>query len=103
MTDTYHYLNDLTICWDDFSGVWLAFSGDTPDDSRWLGEGSSKVEAAEDYWWQRNKGDEVFLSQNDNGDWELELSRGVSVIFGSPADAFSYAIAKDLRVTTYRP
>lgn len=87
----------LNYLWEDTFRVWFAFDGETPDLSICSGEGSTKQAAVEDYWWYRNKGDEVYIVQNDNGEWEVQLSKSHSIIVGTFEDAFDYAVTNGYR------
>jgi hypothetical protein len=87
----------LNYLWEDNFGVWFAFDGETPDSSICTGEGRTKRAALEDYWWCRNKGHEVYITEGEEGEWEVQLSDSYSIIVGTFERAFEYAVTNGYR------
>lgn len=86
----------LTIKYDATHELWFTHSGETEDDSRWIGQGRTPEDACSDYWWQAHKSVAELVS-GDDGCWKLEQDSW-SIEFSSKQEAVDYANAHEWQV-----
>lgn len=76
-------------------GCYVAHEGTSPEDSRAIGEGSTREDAIADYWHSRHDGKTAsVLSPYDAGNARWTLTDGTYVVrFDTRDDAVAYAEA----------
>lgn len=80
----------LTIYYDATNECWFAYSGETENDSRWIGQGSTPEAACSDYWYQAH-GDVAELVYDEDHECWLLYQGCYRVSFGSKEAAVEYA------------
>ena len=92
-------MTKLTTYYSDTDQVWFAYEGDTQDNSRALGQGTTPENARADFWYQVN-GEAADLYYDENAGWWY-LRQGYNAIgFGSEAAAIAYADNHEWQVKT---
>lgn len=88
----------LTINFSATDDVWYAYVGDTPEDSGYIGQGTTAEAACSDYWYQA-AGSAAELSYDEESGWWILAQGCVKAHFGTKAAAIAYAEGTNWQVS----
>jgi len=80
--------------------VWFAYDGDTRDNSRALGQGTTPEDARSDFWYQVNGEAADLYYQDETECWVLRQGPWHGLTFDSKEAAIAYADNHEWQVKT---